>query len=854
VSNKYLSKEQTDYQSNPAPNSETDVGQEKCEPRTRTFSAQQDAWIIHAEELALWAMNRMVVRPDAVLAYYRTADGTVKTLKKDRGVTPDLLQSHFAGLQTDDLIGLYTTSVDDTCRWLAIDLDRHPEHADEVGQRNMVFGLYLFETLCRLGFHPLLIDTNGKGGFHLLVILEREVPAKLARAFGRWLVRDWQDYLDSEPEVFPKQESINGGYGCAVRLPGLHHTCRHYSRVWDGECWLDGEDAIAAILEAEADSFDLVPAEALEFQLKKPPTEKPGQWWKQYDGNLRTLDMVGLFESRDLSITKISEREYRATCPWANEHTGDGETARILLPDEGENKFPAFKCFHAHCRHRKLPRLLEFFGKQAVDKHCARPYRKDKPTGPVISPGQPLAIARRLHGLCFNHEGNGTLFHQEGRWMKWDGRIYRETTDDDIRAKLWHWLASCTHKPRSKKGKKKTRVQFSPNKSVVSGVFDALKAVANLSADTEIPCWIGGDDLPQPENLIAFDNGLLDLERTLTSGEPKLLDHTPRWFSTNCLPHRFDPEASCPRWIEFLNQVFEGDEERIRALAQWFGYCLTLDIRQQKLALLIGPPRSGKGTITSVLEKLLGQHNVAYPTFSILGGRFGLATLIDKQAAIVPDAHLGRYLDSVGILERLKSIVGGDPQNVDRKNQSELANVQLRARFTVCVNEMPRLPDASAALRSRLLLIPFHVSFEGKENLNLGEELLSEIEGITNWALDGLRDLRSCGRLLQPKAGRDILDEFVRLSSPIKAFLEDCCIKDRTKTETTSEIQDAWRRWCEDNGHESGSTSSFGTKLRAAIHGLEKRKRRVDGKLTNYYDGICLNDEWKIKVKKPWTE
>jgi len=853
VSQKYLSQKHPDYESKPQPNLENDGGQDEGKPRTRTFSAQQDAWIIHADELAQWAMQRMVVRPDAYLSYYRTTEGDADACKRDRKVTPKLLQSHFAAVQTDGLIGLYTTSPDAKCRWLAIDLDRHPEHSDEVGEQNIRFALYLFETLSGLGFHPLLIDTNGKGGFHLLVFLDQDVPAEQVRAFGRWLVRDWEKLLDDEPEMFPAQDSIGGGYGNAVRLPGLHHTYRHYSRVWDGKQWLDGEDAITAILQTGGDSFDLVPVETLEFQPEPTQTEKR-DWWKQYDGDLRTLDMVGLFESRDLSITEIEDRAYGVTCPWADEHTTDDDTAKVLLPDQEEGAFPTFYCFHKHCSERRLRDLLDFFGKAAVNEHCARTYQKDVPTGPEISPAEPLAVAGQFCKLCYDHEGDGTLFHQEGRWMKWDGRIYRETTDDDIRAKLWHWLASCTHKPRSKKGKKKTRVQFSPNKSVVSGVFDALKAVANLSADTEIPCWIGGDDLPQPENLIAFDNGLLDLERTLTSGEPKLLDHTPRWFSTNCLPHRFDPEASCPRWIEFLNQVFEGDEERIRALAQWFGYCLTLDIRQQKLALLIGPPRSGKGTITSVLEKLLGQHNVAYPTFSILGGRFGLATLIDKQAAIVPDAHLGRYLDSVGILERLKSIVGGDPQNVDRKNQSELANVQLRARFTVCVNEMPRLPDASAALRSRLLLIPFHVSFEGKENLNLGEELLSEIEGITNWALDGLRDLRSCGRLLQPKAGRDILDEFVRLSSPIKAFLEDCCIKDRTKTETTSEIQDAWRRWCEDNGHESGSTSSFGTKLRAAIHGLEKRKRRVDGKLTNYYDGICLNDEWKIKVKKPWTE
>jgi putative DNA primase/helicase len=390
-----------------------------------------------------------------------------------------------------------------------------------------------------------------------------------------------------------------------------------------------------------------------------------------------------------------------------------------------------------------------------------------------------------------------------------------------------------------------------PNRSNVSGVLDALKAVANLPADTEIPSWIGASDFPQPENLIAFDNGLLDLKRTVAGDDAPLMDHTPRWFSTNCLRHSFDPEATCPKWTEFLNQVFEEDEERIRALAQWFGYCLTLDIRQQKFAMLIGPPRSGKGTITTILAALLGDENVAYPNLNAIGKQFGLATLIGKQAAIVPDAHLGRYSDSIAILERLKSIVGGDPQNVDRKGLPELSNVLIRSRFTICVNEMPRLPDASAALRSRLLLIPFHRSFEGRENLNLGRELLKEIQGITNWALDGLRDLRSTGRLLQPKAGEDILKEFVRLSSPVKAFLEDCCVTSREESTTTDLIQRAWQRWCLENGHEPGSNAGFGAKLHAALPQVKRVRLRDDGELTYFYRGLALTDEWEAKANNP---
>ena len=297
-----------------------------------------------------------------------------------------------------------------------------------------------------------------------------------------------------------------------------------------------------------------------------------------------------------------------------------------------------------------------------------------------------------------------------------------------------------------------------------------------------------------------------------------------------------------------LAQVFEGDEERVRALKQWFGYNLTHDNRQQKFALLVGPPRSGKGTTMKVLTHLLGEKNVASPTLTSLGGRFGLAPLVGKQAALVPDAHLGRASDAVAILERLKSVVGCDEQCVDRKNKSELANVRINARFTIAVNELPRFPDASVSLRAKMVVIVYNHSFEGKEDFNLSERLLAEIPGITNWALEGLMDLRKTGRLLQPKAGDEIMTEFVRLSSPLAGFIEDCCDVGPDKSQATTAIFSAWSLWCLENGHEAGSATSFGTKLRASLPALKRVRVREGDSSPYHYQGLRLKPDVANRV------
>lgn len=380
--------------------------------------------------------------------------------------------------------------------------------------------------------------------------------------------------------------------------------------------------------------------------------------------------------------------------------------------------------------------------------------------GPVIDPKDQLEIAQRFFRDCFTTDEVGTLIHHQAAWHHWTEMRYEAVSDDDIRAKLWTWLSGCAV---PKKGKLDA---FHPTRNVVSGVMDALKAVANKPSSLEAPCWLTSG----PAQIIAFDNGLLNVEELLASGSAELLPHTPRWFSANCLPHQFDPEAECPRWLDVLNEVFDGDNERITVLQQWFGYSLTADSRQHKMALLIGPPRSGKGTTMAVMSAMLGKHNVANSSLASLGSRFGLEPLVGKLAALIDEGHLGRFSDSSQILERLKAISGGSEQTVDRKGLPAISSVALKVRFTIAVNELPRLSDSSAAMRSRLLIIPFFNSYEGREDFGLLDRLLTEIPGITNWALERLRLLREVGRFQNPSAGDKILRDFVYLSSPVKAL------------------------------------------------------------------------------------
>jgi hypothetical protein len=221
------------------------------------------AWSARAEELTDWTEAALVVRRDC-FGHYR--DG--KSFCDRDPLTREIILAHYDA--TGDRIGLYSTVRDEEgaswSRWLVIDIDCHGERDDP--KANFRAALTWFILANSLGLKPLLLDSNGKGGFHLWILFAGRVPTAKLFALGRWLTRNWRELgLRSEPEWFPRQPALTDAHpvGNMVRLPGRHHKRGHFTRAYDESCgrWFEGDGAIDALTAAEGVSADLIPAEAL---------------------------------------------------------------------------------------------------------------------------------------------------------------------------------------------------------------------------------------------------------------------------------------------------------------------------------------------------------------------------------------------------------------------------------------------------------------------------------------------------------------------------------------------------------------------------------------------------------------
>ena len=448
----------------------------------------------------------------------------------------------------------------------------------------------------------------------------------------------------------------------------------------------------------------------------------------------------------------------------------------------------------------------------------------------ILDPRAPMTIARQFVADKYTADGQPTLYRYRDEFFKFSGSSYRAADGETIRAEIYSYLEGAYTKNAD------TCSLFRPKKGVVDNVIDALQAVCNLESTVETPTWLdGAGEQPPATEFLPVANGLLHLPSC------KMQRPSPLYFGLGSSEIAYDPAAPEPRaWLKFLHEVFDGDLASIELLQEMMGYLLSQDTTLQKILMLVGPPRSGKGTISSVLKVLVGPSKVAGPTMASLGQNFGLAPLIGKSVAIVGDARISGRTDQAVITERLLSISGEDTHTIDRKYKKQWTG-QLGTRFLIMTNELPRLTDNSGALANRFVILVTQQSFLSREDHGLQARMENEYPGILNWALEGQKRLRQRGHFLPAPSSREAIQELGELASPIKAFVSDKC--NVSGEVPCSRLFAAYQSWCSENGHRASSIGVFGRDLRAAFPAIKTSQPRNGDTRKRRYVGVSLKPE-----------
>jgi len=426
----------------------------------------------------------------------------------------------------------------------------------------------------------------------------------------------------------------------------------------------------------------------------------------------------------------------------------------------------------------------------------------------------PFEVARCFVVDRYSVGGVPTLRRWRGDWLRWTGTHYAALGKEALEAEVYQYLDKINF------GK------FDPSERDVNQVIHALKSRVLLPDEVEGGTWLDGVAPWGDGPIICCKNGVVSL-----SDRRQLWTHDPRLFNLNAIETEYRDDAQAPRWMQFLEEVWAEDHDKREALQEFFGLVLTDETKFQKGFIIVGPARSGKGTIARVLSCLLGPKNFCGPSLNQLSQQFGMQSLIGKKLAVVPDARLDNRANRSVITEKLLSIIGEDVQEINRKNREYWSGI-LRLRVMILSNELPDFKDDTGVIATRFVILQTLNSFLGREDPELTERLRAELSGILNWALEGWARLAKRGKFIAPGNG-ELNEELSSNASAVKAFALECCEFGDGFTVSIDTAYNAYRNWCEGNGAQSWAdrlpVNQFSGKVRSAFPGRITVVRPRDG-------------------------
>lgn len=289
-------------------------------------------------------------------------------------------------------------------------------------------------------------------------------------------------------------------------------------------------------------------------------------------------------------------------------------------------------------------------------------------------------------------------------------------------------------------------------------------------------------------------NGHLNLENCLFDPlSNKAQAHTPDIYSTIRLSYKYDSNAVCPLWLKTMGEIFEGHQQKIDILQEFFGYCLTKDTSQKKALLLLGESNCGKSTLLYVLHHMLGEDNCANVPLKHLGNPQYIPMLVNKLVNF--DTDISRKADDFEMEFRM--ITSGEKITCNQKYVETFGFIPT-CKLVMAGNAFPRIHDTSSAFYNRLVLIPCNRIFlEHEQNKGLNKELLKELPGILNWSVKGLLRLKERKMFAEVDFMKEAVEELREENNPIEVFFKEHIEVAHDEEIEKGYLYEKYKTWCD---------------------------------------------------------
>src|SRR5262249_33058853 len=140
-----------------------------------THLSTAQAWCNHANKLAQWVLDNLVVRRDA-WGFYKP-DNSTRTYHYGNQLNKVMIMKHYLYPNTCKPLGFHFVTPGDEAKGIGIDIDNHddtltPEQLEAVKANNFKIAYDIGREILSHGLVPIIEASNGKGGYHIRVIFD----------------------------------------------------------------------------------------------------------------------------------------------------------------------------------------------------------------------------------------------------------------------------------------------------------------------------------------------------------------------------------------------------------------------------------------------------------------------------------------------------------------------------------------------------------------------------------------------------------------------------------------------------------------------------------------------------------
>ena len=382
--------------------------------------------------------------------------------------------------------------------------------------------------------------------------------------------------------------------------------------------------------------------------------------------------------------------------------------------------------------------------------------------------------------------------HQRGHWLVWHDHWWQpdafaeseRLAQDHVR--LWQQEAvslPASHPKRSSLVDFTLKLERSGALSNFMSLAKSLLPIATTGSEWDTDHWVLG-----------CKNGVMDLRSgKLRNGEP--LDHITKQVSAE-----FDEGSTCPRWMQFLDEVFESNQSLIDYVTKAVGYSLTADMREQCFFMAVGTGANGKSIFLDTLEHVFSSyaHRAPMRLFANSEGeadRFSLADLHGARIVFAAETKANTKMNE----HVIKALTGGETLSGERK-YAQPFTFRPTAKIWLGVNHHPTVSDDSFGFWRRVRLIPFNRTFSGDaDDRELRDTLRQEAEGILAWAMRGCLRWQELG-LIAPDIVLQATKNYEMEEDPMTEFLQQTTKNDPDSVVLFSALYAEYKVWAKDQG------------------------------------------------------